>query len=322
MKIKVLIICSGNINEGEVFNFSLHHPFVYEQTEALKKQNVVFQYFFLKGKGISGYLKNYRSYLNLIEVFKPDLVHAHYGLSGLFANLQRKVPVITTFHGSDVFLFKFNRLLSRMANLLSRGSIVVNKKMGIILGNITKIHVIPCGVDINLSYPLKINDTLEIRGMDFEKKNILFSSRFDYYEKNYPLAKEVMALLGPAHNLVELRGYSREEVNQLMNYCDVAMMTSISEGSPMFIKEAMACNCPIVSTGVGDVNEVLGNSEGCYITSFDPVEIAGKVKLAIEFRKVFKYTKGRERIIELGLDSETVVGKIISVYNKVLKIGN
>ncbi|HEY5122403.1 MAG TPA: glycosyltransferase family 4 protein, partial [Ignavibacteria bacterium] len=284
MKTKVLIVCTGNTKIGETFDFRLNHSFIYEQTEALKKFNVEFEYFFIRGKGISGYLKNYRRYLRILKTFKPGIVHAHYGLSGLFANLQRKVPVITTFHGSDVFLFKFNRRLSRIANLLSVSSIVVNKKMGIILRNMTKIQVIPSGVDINRSYPLKISDTLSLRGIEGEKINILFSSRFDYYEKNYPLAKEVIALLGPAYNLIELKGYSREEVNLLMNSCDVALMTSISEGSPMFIKEAMACNCPVVSTDVGDVREVFGNTEGCYIASFSPVDVAENVKLALEFR--------------------------------------
>lgn len=306
--------------DGMYADFVLHHSFIYEQTEELKKSGIEFEYFFIRGKGMFGYLRNYRNYLRVIKIFKPVIVHAHYGLSGLFANLQRHVPVITTFHGSDVFLFKSNRILSRVTNLLSGRSIVVNRKMGVMLRNMSKLHIIPCGVDINRSYPLKISDALNIRGMNKEKANILFSSQFDYYEKNYPLANEVILLLGPAYNLVELKGYSRNEVNLLMNSCDVALMTSISEGSPQFIKEAMACNCPIVSTNVGDVMEVIGATEGCYISSFDPNDVVEKVKLALKFRKEHGQTKGRERIIELGLDSETIARKIIEVYNKVLKI--
>jgi glycosyltransferase involved in cell wall biosynthesis len=97
-------------------------------------------------------------------------------------------------------------------------------------------------------------------------------------------------------------------------------MTSISEASPQFIKEAMACNCPTVSTDVGDVKKLIGNTDGCYITTFDPEDVAEKVKMALEFRIKYKQTNGRKRIIELGLDSETVAGKVIEVYKKVLKI--
>jgi glycosyltransferase involved in cell wall biosynthesis len=322
LNIKVLIVCSGNTQENEIFDFKLHHAFIYEQTEELKKRNVDFDFFYIRGKGITGYIKNYRKYLKIIKTCRPAIVHAHYGLSGLFANLQRKVPVITTFHGSDVFLFRKNLLLSRIANRLSCRSIVVNKNMSILLKDFLKIDIIPCGVDLKRLYPLNVRDDINIYGIVREKINILFSSRFDYYEKNYPLAEKVMSLLGPDYNLVELKGYSREEVNLLMNICDIALMTSISEASPQFIKESMACNCPVVSTDVGDVKEIFGDLNGCFITSFKPEDVANNIKSAIEYRKSNRYTKGRDRIFELGLDSETVALKIFEVYKKVLSIND
>ena len=103
-----------------------------------------------------------------------------------------------------------------------------------------------------------------------------------------------------------------------MNASDCVLLTSFSEGSPQFIKEAMACNCPIVTTNIGDVNWVLGNTDGCYLTSFEPEDVAEKIKLAIEFRETHRHTRGRERIIELGLDSIPVAKRIIEVYEKVV----
>jgi glycosyltransferase involved in cell wall biosynthesis len=93
-------------------------------------------------------------------------------------------------------------------------------------------------------------------------------------------------------------------------------LTSFHEGSPNVIKEAMACNCPIVSTDVGDVKDVIGNTEGCYITTFDLQDVIRKIKMALDFGK---RTKGRERIMQAGLDSKTIANRIIDVYHQVLK---
>ena len=75
----------------------------------------------------------------------------------------------------------------------------------------------------------------------------------------------------------------------------------------------MACNCPIVSTEVGDVRWVIGNTEGCYIASFEYEDFAKKIRMAINFAK---RTSGRERIIELDLDSEKVALQLIKVYRR------
>ena len=75
----------------------------------------------------------------------------------------------------------------------------------------------------------------------------------------------------------------------------------------------MACNCPIVSTDVGDVKEVIGNTDGCYICSYDPGDVADKIKKALDFGQ---RTDGREKIKHL--DKKIIAQEIIGVYNKVL----
>jgi len=100
-----------------------------------------------------------------------------------------------------------------------------------------------------------------------------------------------------------------------LNAADVLLMTLKYEGSPNIIKEAMACNCPIVSTDVGDVNWVMGETESCFITSFDPNDIVDKMKTALKFGN---RTKGRDRLIDLGLDSDTIAKKIVTLYTSVL----
>ena len=74
-------------------------PFVTQQVAALQKQGVECQFFPVKSKGVTGYLKHLKTLKKIIRDFHPDVVHAHYGLCGLLANLQRRVPVVTTYHG-------------------------------------------------------------------------------------------------------------------------------------------------------------------------------------------------------------------------------
>lgn len=308
---KILIITSGN--NGKISSF------VFEQCLAIRKRGIDVDFFMIVGKGYKGYLSNLSMLKKKISLFEPDLIHAHYGLTAFLANLQRKVPVISTFHGSDIWIFKRNRIFSRAAHFLSRRTIIVDARMAKKLKFARKIAVIPCGVDLSMFFNVTKAEAIKKMDLPKDKINVLFSSKFDYYEKNYPLARKALEILGKQFNLIELNNYSRTQVNLLLNGCDIALMTSISEGSPQFIKEAMLCNCPIVSTNVGDVLEVIGNTQGCFITSFEPAEIAEKIKSAVVFRKEFKLTNGRQRIIKLGLDSDTIADKVIDEYQRVLK---
>ena len=43
-------------------------------------------------------------------------------------------------------------------------------------------------------------------------------------------------------------------------------MTSKSEGSPQIVKEALACNLPIVSTNTGDASVRLKSAKNCFIS--------------------------------------------------------
>ena len=149
--------------------------------------------------------------------------------------------------------------------------------------------------------------------LHFEKKYILFAGSFIEPVKNVALAREAVQLDNDSE-LIELRGYSRSEVNLLMNASDVLMMTSFSEGSPQIIKEAMACNCPIVSTDVGDVREVVEETEGCYITTFDASNVAKNLTQAFEFGRD---TNGRECLGNLELSR--IADKVISVYTSILE---
>ena len=303
---KILIVCSGNVNE---FSLQLHHAYIFEQIESVKNDyNIEYDTYFVKGKGISGYLSNLPELKKKIKVYNPNIVHAHSGLSGLLAVLQRTTPVVITFHGSDLNM-KAVRPLSKLAIKFARYSIFVSDKILKKSSLKRNYSVVPCGVDLDVFYPLDRQTARVKLKMDQEKKYILFSSGFDRPVKNPDLAFNALKKFRENYELIEMKNKSREEVNLLINASDVLLLTSFSEGSPQVIKEAMACNCPIVATDVGDISEVISDTKGCYITSFDPADIADKIQLALNYGK---RTDGREKIRHF--DSKIIAKKVFDIY--------
>lgn len=304
--IRVLIVASGNANYMS--------PFVLDQVNILKENGIEIECFLIRGKGILGYLKNYKRLVKTIKLFKPNIIHAHYGLSGLLANLQRKVPVITTFHGSDINVFS-NRIISNFTDKLNLKSIFISYNLANRL-NKKKPIVIPCGVDLDVFYPMNKEDARKELSLSLQGKYVLFSSSFSNSVKNYPLAKaSISELADESIELIELKGYTRKEVALLMNAVDVVLLTSLNEGSPQFIKEAMSCNTAIVSVDVGDVKDVISGTDGCYLAKNNPMDISQKLKRAIQFNKK---TTGRNDIIHF--DNRIIVNKIIKLYHSVINI--
>jgi teichuronic acid biosynthesis glycosyltransferase TuaC len=121
----------------------------------------------------------------------------------------------------------------------------------------------------------------------------------------------------PNSELLVKYGIPHEQTRLYYYAVDVLALSSIYEGSPNVIKEALVCNCPVVSTPVGDVEILFGGSEGNYTAGPDVVLFSEKMKEAIRFSKEKNRTNGRQRIIELRLDAETVTAKIKSLYKSV-----
>ncbi len=306
---RVLIVAS--YNKGRFV------PFILEQSEALKAQDCEIAFFGLQGKGIRGYLKNLSALKKRIKEFCPDAVHAHYGLSGLLANLQRKVPVVTTYHGSDINDRKVLPF-SKLAMRLSAWNIFVSQKTMKIAKPKRKYSLLPCGIDLSVLQQTPKNEARQKMGLASNRKYVLFAGAFDNAVKNAPLAKEAIALMQDNNlELLELKGYSREEVTLLMCAADAFLMTSFTEGSPQVIKEALACGCPIVSVDVGDVKERTEGVEGCFVSKTrEPNELADLLGKALAFER---RTQGREKVIADGLDNELVAKKLMEIYDKVVK---
>lgn len=306
---KVLIVAS--------YNYGKYSPFVSEQAESVKGLNIQIDYFPVKGKGVFGYLKNRKGLLKKIEEYHPDIIHAHYGLSGLLANLQREVPVVTTFHGSDIHSEGIWLLLSKICMYLSAFNIFVSRRIyETAKYKKSNYAILPCGTDAHTFFELPKDEARNDLGWEQSGKYVLFAGAFENKVKNYALAQKAVTLVNGCQ-LIELKGYDRVQVNLLMNACDCLLMTSDKEASPMVIKEAMLCGCPIISVDVGDVKDMISGIVGCFIARREPEDIADKLLHIFELRE---RTDGRNRIIQSGLDLSDIARRIQTIYEDVCRI--
>jgi glycosyltransferase involved in cell wall biosynthesis len=170
------VVCRGDSSKNEEYSFEIHQAFIVEQVKSLKRTGVEIDFFLIHGKGIFSYFNALPKLCKTLK-FGYDLIHAHNGLCGVLANFQRKIPIITTYHGSDINN-KWLRVISYFAILGSKRNIFVSEKL--IQKSIIKrnVEVIPCGVDTSvfISYE-KIISKRKLH-LSVHKKYILFSSAF------------------------------------------------------------------------------------------------------------------------------------------------
>mgnify|MGYP005838287341 CR=1 FL=1 len=320
---KILFVSSGNSEKFEIA------PFIFSQGESLRKLNIDIDYFTIKGKGFSGYFRNISKLHKQIKSGNYNLIHAHYVLSAWVALLSRsKLPLICSFMGSDTYgdvnengkiLLKSYReiVLAKIIQPFLSGIIVKSDNLLKYIWLKNKSFVIPNGIDLSFFRELDRNSCREKLKLDVSRKYILFLGNINNPRKNFNLLKNTIEYLNDSDiEIINPYPVEHKEMPFWINSADVLVLTSWLEGSPNVIKEAMACNCPIVSTDVGDVRWVLGETEGCYIAKSEPKDLAKKIQLALDFGKK---TDGRKRVIDLGLDSETAAEKLVNIYNQVLE---
>ena len=288
------------------------------QGASLKEKGVDVIYYDIIGKGAKGYLKNLFPLRKFIRQHNPDIVHAHYSLSGILTTLTfTKKPIVVSLMGSDVlasnkYIVKFVKYCSKH---VWKYTIAKSQEIYEQLA-VKKCVVIPNGVNLNVFKPIPRQEAIEKLGWKKDAIHILFASNPKRPEKNFELAfKAVNEVMKKKDKVVlhHLNDLSLDEMVLHYNAANLLLLTSFYEGSPNVIKEAMACDCPIVATNVGDIEIVTKNTDNVIVTSFNSDEIINSI---LKILNSGKRSNGREKI--QPLDSAIIADKIINIYKNIL----
>ncbi|MCP4219536.1 MAG: glycosyltransferase family 4 protein [bacterium] len=314
---KILFVGSKNSKLGVA-------PFIRSQGESLVTKGIELDYFTIEGKGIKGYIKSIGKLKEYLKENTYDLVHAHYSFCGWVARLARpKVPVVVSYMGCDVYgdvdkdgkrIDRINIVLAKFLQPFVKQIIVKSKNLENYVYCKKKTHIVPNGVNFERFKPMDMQECRKKLDLPADEKLVLFLGNPEDPRKNIKLLKDALALLTDVpHRLVSPFPIQRDEIPLVINAADVLILTSLMEGSPNVVKEAMACNCPVVSTDVGDAKEIISNTKGCYVCEYKAEDLAEKIKLVLE---AGVRTDGRTDINHL--QEPLIADRIIDIYKKSL----
>ena len=249
-----------------------------------------------------------------------DIVHAHYGLSGAVAALQPGVPAVTTFHGSDACV-PWQRGVSWLVARRTQ-PIAVAPVIAANLG-VRDAPVIPCAVDLALFHPIDRVEARRALGWPQAGPCVLFpaargdrskvgNKRPDIFDGMVErLRRSVSGVFAAS-----LDGLPRAQVALAMNAADVVVLTSLREGAPVVVKEALACETPVVSAAVGDVPAVVRGLPGCAIVPRDPADLAQAVEGVLG--------AGRDSRLRAAMQAYgrgPIAEQVLAVYRRTLAAG-
>lgn len=299
---EVLFVCSV-AKTGECSNA------VREQARCLKEAGFRISFFGVDKRGVTGYLKAIFLLRRLLHRRSFDVVHAHYGLCGMVASLACARPLVVSLMGSDVLGSLWLRWMVGFFAAWIWPEVVVKSVEMANAPGLSNAKVIPNGVDISLFREIPREQARKKSGVQ-KGKVVLWPAAPDREVKDYELAVRVMEKLKRQDcHLLAVEKVPFCDMPFYFNSADVVLVTSRHEGSPNVVKEALACNVPVVSTQVGDAEHWLGGIDGCCLCDPDPVSLAKGLEKA--FRSNGR-CQGRSRVEEVSADK--ITKKLITLY--------
>jgi teichuronic acid biosynthesis glycosyltransferase TuaC len=256
-----------------------------------------------------------------------DLIHAHTGHSGVVACLQLRYPVVFSYVGYDLDVpsdregtrTKVERLIFRHLSRFVAGTITQSERSrySIPRGGRRRNAVLPNGVNRALFSLASRGEARRKIGWESDAPTVLFPGDPSRYTKRFELARQAVDEARrrvPELELAILKSVPVDDVPLWMNASDVLLLTSVAEGSPNVVKEAMACNLPVVSVDVGDVRQVIEGTRHCHICPEDPRSLADALVSVVS--SLPERSDGRQRSV--NLDEQVIAERLRHVYERAL----
>lgn len=302
--------------------------FVARQAAFLRAAGIEVEVFQFRGKrNPVNYARAWLAVQRLLSREHFDLVHAQFGQSA-FLGFPKRVPLVVTFRGDDIqgvlddrdghitlsgrVLRRFSRTVAHLADAV----IVVSAHMQPYVQNGKPVHVIPSGIDLQLFRPQERAPARERLGLPADERLVLFVGNPELARKRFTLAQRAVDLLPPEQRarLVVCWLVPHTQIPDYMAACDALVFTSVQEGSPNAVKEALACNLPVVSVPVGDVAERLKGVTGCELCADDQPETVAAALARVLARQ--QRVDGVSAVRQL--DEQLLTEKVIGIYHRVL----
>ena len=272
----------------------------------------------------------------LVETTAPNVVHVMYGgvMADIVTKTVRDIPVVVSFCGTDLLggegrgvvhelSRRYGVIASRRAATRAAGVVVKSRNLFDALpGGVdrSRVWIVPNGVDLERFRPRDRRASQVEVGWEPARRHVLFPASPLRPEKRFSLAEQGVALLresGVEAELHVLAGVPHDEVPTWLNASDAVLVTSAHEGSPNAVKEALACNVPIVSVDVGDVRERIAGVDGCGIAKPTPQDLADNLERVFERERP---TAGRDRVADVSL--ERVAARLCEIYAMLARSGS
>jgi len=303
--------------------------FAKREAQQLERAGVIPRLFFLQSRmSPIGLASEWRRFRREVREFRPDLVHAQYGtVTACMAAFGAMVPAVVTFRGSDLnrdpsvslvrYLMSYS--LSQIAALKAIRLVCQCRQLRSRLWwRRERVTVLPGSVDLERFHSMSQEKARNALGWPNDERVVLFNAgTFVRKVKRLDLAKAAITEAQKSIEKVRLvildGSVSPDEIPIYLNAADCLLVTSDSEGSPAIVREAMACNLPVVSVDVGDIAERLCDVAESRITSRDPGELGAAVA---KFLVTRTRSNGRRYARDFSVDCFNQ--QLVSVYESAL----
>lgn len=281
-------------------------------------------------------------YLSLIysitNKFQPHIIHSHLYKANILARLLKlrfnNVKVINHYHGLSLWMTNRRLRIEKMTQFLVDKAIVVSdksyelrneregipsKKLELIYNFVNKPEIIKNSRHTNTIFFGMACRLIKLKNIP----HVIYLVKF--LNENGVKSKLLIAGDGKdlknikstiektnTHESVELLGF-QENLNKFYEAIDIYIVSSQTEDLPLSMVEAMGYGCPVISTKVGGIPDVIKRGEGLIIPTveLDSFEIIKDYVKNIDFKKASKINS---KLIREDFSVENFLNQMNTLY--------